>query len=119
MTKIRKFSLLLTLTLSLILPTAALTLGLGCAAPSSQKASYKTLASVAVTVDKARGAFLERVNAGAVDAATLERALAASAKFNSAFNAAVLAAKTTQAPTPEGVAEAATAFLGVVALFIK
>lgn len=117
MKKIRQLIPALILAAGLILPASVLTFTVGCAT-SSQQVSYKTLASVAVTVDKARSAFLERVNAGAVDEATLRQALDASAKFNAAYSAAVLAARTTQAPTPESVAEAATAFLGVVALFI-
>lgn len=82
-------------------------------------ASYKTLASVQVTVDKARSAFLDAVNAGRVDNDTMKKALNASLAFNQAFNTALFTLKTTQAPSPESVTAAATAFLTLVAQFIK
>ena len=103
----------------LILSIAPLTFT-GCVSPSSPAAVkiYKTLEGTQLAVDSARKAFMARVEAGAVDQQTAQRALEASENFNRAYNAAVFAVKTSSAPTPEYVASAAGQFLAIVATFI-
>ena len=91
----------------------------GCKTQQPIVATYRTLASTQAAVMTAREAFLQRYQQGGIDAFTAQRALDASNNFNQAFSNAVLAARTTQAPTPEHVAQAAGQFLAIVATFIQ
>ena len=84
---------------------------------SQQVIAYKSLASTQVAVDSARSAFLNQYRKGLVSQEDAASAMAASEKFNAAFNTAILVTRTTQAPTPANVAEAANAFLSIVATF--
>ena len=90
----------------------------GCAT-TTQQASYKTLAITQASVAKARSAFLDQYAKGKVPKPVAARALDASQKFNASYNAAILVAKTSNAPTTPAVEQAAAAFLSVVATFIK
>jgi len=90
----------------------------GCST-SQQAAGYKTLAVTQASVQTARAAFLEAAVAGKVPVETAVKARAASKAFNAAFNAAAITTKTTNAPTPQNVADAAAAFLAIVATFIN
>jgi len=82
-------------------------------------ATYKTLAATQATVAAAREAFIARYAQGGIDVQTAHRAMEASHQFNAAFNGAVIAARTTDSPTPEHVAQAAGQFLAIVATFIQ
>jgi methionine-rich copper-binding protein CopC len=108
-------NLLLAIMLALA-PMSALVTTTGCKT-SQQVIAYKSLASTQVAVDSARTAFLAQYRKGLVTPENAALALQASEKFNAAFNAAVIVTRTTQAPTPANVAEAANAFLSIVATF--
>lgn len=109
---------LLLLLASVVLAVSPLLVTTGCKAPQ-QVAAYKTLAVTQASVATARSAFLDRYAAGKVDEVTARKVLAASEKFNKAFNAAIIVAKTSAAPTPLAVAGAASEFLSIVSTFIK
>lgn len=109
------------LILAILLITSPVTVPVlltGCTT-SQQTVSYKTLASTQAAVDTARVAFLEAAQDGKVSIEDAVKARAASKAFRDAFNAAVNAAKTSNAPTPENVAALASEFLSIVAIYIN
>jgi hypothetical protein len=89
----------------------------GCKAPQ-QVVVYKSLAATQATVDAARKSFLAAYQAGHVDQNAAQNAMNASLHFNNTYNQAVLIARTTSAPTPEHVAQAAAQFLAIVATYV-
>jgi len=103
------------LALALVATPAIIT---GCKAPQ-QVVAYKSLASLQVAVTQASNAFVAAVRAGKVPPEQVAKAIDASTKFNASYNAAIVIAKTSDTPAPQAVADAAAAFINLVALFTQ
>lgn len=82
-------------------------------------ATYKTLATVQVTVDEAREAFVDANAQGIVSPEAVAKALDLNAKFHAAYAVAITAAGTAQSPSPANVTTAASEFISLVYSFIR